>query len=79
MGIQLGSLKPRQRALREGARRKTAGERVGAHRAAPRLEFESFKSLEFESLKPRELKSLNFQKLQTLKVRKVSNFGGLKL
>ena len=34
----------RQHALREGARRRTAGERGGAHRAALRLEFESLRA-----------------------------------
>ena len=53
-----------ERTLREGARRRTAGERVGAHRAALRLEFESLKSLDFESLKPREFYSLKVRKLQ---------------
>ena len=68
-----------ERTLREGARRRTAGERVGAHRAALRLEFESLKSLDFESLKPREFYSLKVRKLQFLKGRKVSSFGGLKV
>ena len=43
-----------QSALHEGARRRTAGERVGAHRAALRLEFESLRAW---SLKPSDFES----------------------
>ena len=77
MGIQLGSLKPRQRVVR-GSKVKDRWRTCRASQRSPQARVRKFESLEFESLKPREPESLKVRKVQSWKVRKISNFGGLK-
>ena len=76
MGIQLGSLKPRQRVAR-GSKAKDRWRTRRGLQSSPPARVRKFESLEFESLKPRELESLKVRKVQILKVREVSNVGGL--
>ena len=78
MGIQLGSLKPRQRVAR-GSKVLDRWRTNRGSQSIPQARVRKFESLELESLKPREFENLKVRKVQSLKVRKVSNFGGLKV
>ena len=60
MRLQHGSLNR----LREGARWRTAGERVGVHRAAPRLEFESLRAWSLKVWNPGSLKVGKFERFK---------------
>ena len=78
MGIQLGSLKPRQCVAR-GSKVKDRWRTRRGSRSSFQARVRKFESLELESWKPREFESLKVRKVQSLKVRKVSSFGGLKV
>ena len=85
MGIQLGSLKPRQRVAR-GSKVKDRWKTRRGSQSSPQARVRKFESLEFERLKPREFKSSKgskFDRSEKFKLWRVeglqfSNFDSLK-
>ena len=63
LGIELGSLKPRQRVAR-GSKVKGRWRTRRGSQSSPQARVRKFESLEFESLKPREFESSKIRKVR---------------